>query len=363
MPHFNLLQEFPEGCFEPVPIDGFVVTLVDVERFGSGYRWIYRIDNVDAPNALSDWVLAIEEPCREFIGDAYITPTFPSDEEPPELVLYEDVENPGTAPDPCPDDALCSPGEQVVGFKFDDLGTGDQGELDPGESQLFAFVFNQPPIATEACAALKFGQNEECGLICVPDCIECPNACDCTEAIDTFDCTFTFPSDCFTLPEGVTTDDVLSGYCIGEEVIEAPVACEGVAEVFVCGQTLICCCDVLQWTRSVPFQVQLNLPKEGECGGPVYECCYQEVTVIQNCYTCLDETPTFEPLTCENTSIEINSITDNEDGTVTVNYTIVLPDCVTEVVEEPPAVQARPTNIRTKTMNNVYNTNRRNLRR
>lgn len=349
MPHFNLLQEFPEGCFEPVPIDGFVVTLVDVERFGSGYRWIYRIDNVDAPNALSDWVLAIEEPCREFIGDAYITPTFPSDEEPPELVLYEDVENPGTAPDPCPDDDPCSPGEQVVGFKFDDLGLGDQGELDPGESQLFAFVFNQPPIAIEACAALKFGQNEACGLICVPDCIECPNACECGE--DTFDCVFDFPETCFVLPEDVTVDDVLSGFCIGDVSPVSSETCQGVAEVFVCDQTLICCTDVQRYFRTATFQVQLNLPKVGDCGDPVFECCFQEVTVTQNCFTCIgDPAPVFPDLTCDNVSIEINSITENpQTGDVTVNYTIVLPEC-TEGTPTPTVQQ--PTTLRnTQTAN------------
>lgn len=350
MPHFNLLQQLPEGCFDPVTINGFVVTLVDIERFGTGYRWIYRIDNVDAPNALSDWVLAIDLPCQDFIGDAFITPVFPSEDLPPELVLYGDVGTDEPAPDPCPDDAPCSAGEVVRGFKFDNLGTGTQGELDPGESQLFAFVFNQPPTAVEACAALKFGDNEACGLICVPDCIECPDACECGE--DTFNCVFEFPETCFTLPDDVTVDDVLSGFCIGEVSDVATDICQGVAEVFVCDQTLLCCCDVTRYFRTATLQVQLNLPKVGDCGGPVFECCFQEVTVTQNCFTCIgDPAPVFPDLTCDNVSIEINSITENpQTGDVTVNYTIVLPEC-TEGTPPPPAVQQQATLRNTQSTN------------
>lgn len=70
--------------------------------------------------------------------------------------------------------------------------------------------------------------------------------------IDTFDCTATVPenSTCFTIPEDVPTEDVLFGFCIVDQGVTAPMEpCQAPAEVFVCGQTLTCCCEVFPWTR------------------------------------------------------------------------------------------------------------------
>lgn len=355
MPNLNLLQQVPDECFNPVTIGPFTVTLLTIERFSSGYRWIYRIDyNNPLPPpaqnpALSDWVVGIDLPCLDFIDGAFISEVFTGDIL-PELIPFDEVtsgetiENPGTAPLPCPEDSPCSAGVEVTGFKFDNLGSAELGELGPGESQLFAFVFNQPPLVNEeVCAALKFGNNEACGLICGPACIECPNACDCTENVNTFDLTVPAPGDCFAfiseLPE-----DIRFGFCLGAPTDTGPTPCEGVAEVFVCGQTLVCCCEVNQWARSVDLVIQFNIPKTADClsenigeGQFLYECARDTVTVNQTCFTCSDvtESPFVTPLDCTNTTITINSVTLNEDGSVTINYTVNLPECQ-ETEEEPP---------------------------
>lgn len=365
MADFNL-QQIPEGCPNTVTLTDaegnpqFQVSLIDILRSGVETTWIYRIDNIGAERALSDWVLNIDFPCRELITECFVSPVFLTttpDNEIPDLAPYDDCENEENtaAPLPCPEgtcpDAETTIDGRLIGFKFDNLGEEPQGELVEGFSQLFAFTIPQPPVAETGCVALKIGQGgqegeaEFCGEICLPSCVICDNPCDCDEDVNTFNCEFTFPPNCFTLPEDVTTEDVLSGFCIGDPGPTTSTPCEGVAEIFVCDQTLVCCCEVLQWTRDVPIQVQLNLPKEGQCGGPVYECCYQEVTVTQNCFTCLDQTATFEDLTCDDVSIQINTITDNEDGTVTVNYSIIfLSGCIVEPVEESPVVGTPPGN-------------------
>ncbi|MBS8265880.1 hypothetical protein DYI25_15745 [Mesobacillus boroniphilus] len=116
--------------------------MLDIERFGTGYRWIYRIDKIDAESALSDWVLGIDAPCLDFIGEAFISEVFTGDDLADlipldEVTSGETFENPGTAPDPCPEGSPCSEGLRVTGFKFDDLGTEQPeglGFLEAGSS-------------------------------------------------------------------------------------------------------------------------------------------------------------------------------------------------------------------------------------
>jgi hypothetical protein len=333
MPNFNILQQVPADCFEPVAIGGFVVTLVDIEPFNGGFRWIYRVDNVSADSALSNWVLEIAEPCRDFIDEAFVSDVFDTDEDPiPPLEPTLDFENPGMTPQPgCPEDSPCGAGTRLEGFAFipdqDEL-----GELEEGFSQLFAFTFNQPPIATTACASISAGGVTACGLICVPDCIICPNPCECEdEDIDTFTCTATVPTTCFTIPEDVATDDVLFGFCITDEDVVAPTEpCQAPAEVFVCGQTLFCCCDVFRWTRTVTLDIQFNVPKTADCQtDALYECCFDTIEVTQTCFTCnIDDNPFPEELSCEDIDIVINAVDVNDAGTsAVINYTVDLPEC------------------------------------
>ncbi|RSD25112.1 hypothetical protein [Mesobacillus subterraneus] len=349
MPEFNL-QQVPESCFEPVTIGGFVVTLVDIEPVDGGFRWIYRVDNV-TPNspALSNWVLAIEEPCLDFISDPRASEVFLTTDPAPTELFPVDFENPGRTPQPgCPEGSPCGAGIRLDGFAFIP-DQGELGELQPGFSQLFAFTFNQPQIATTACASISAGGVTACGLICVPDCIVCPDACECPEDNNTFTCTATVPTSCFTIPEEVATEDVLFGFCIVDQEVVAPTeedVCQAPAEVFVCGQTLICCCDVFPWTRTVTLDIQFNVPKTADCQTEnLYECCFETITVEQTCFTCnIDDNPfPEEDLTCEDIEVIINSVVVNEAGTsADINYTVELPEC--EVPLEEPPVGTPPGN-------------------
>jgi hypothetical protein len=323
MPDANQFQQIPEECTVPVIIGNFQVTLLDIEPTNGSFRWIYRIDNINTRIALSDWVLGIDGDCLDLIGQCYTSAVFPSEStELPPLTPYDDCENPGTAPDPCPIGSPCSAGVRLVGFKFDNL----EG-LVAGQSQLFAFDFNQPPVIETGCAALKYGQNEFCGEICVPGCVVCPNPCDCPDDENNFDCEVDFPTTCFSLAS-TDPEDVLYGFCIGRIGQPTSTRCQAPAEVFVCNQVLTCCVPVLRWTRQVQLQVQFNVPKEGECQpGLLYECCNDTVIATQVCFTCAGETPVFETPTCDNTSITVNSVTETDTGDAVINYTVNLPDC------------------------------------
>ncbi|GAM15845.1 hypothetical protein [Mesobacillus selenatarsenatis] len=346
MPHFNLLQQFPDDCPSgPVIIGNYQLSLFEVERFGAGYRWIYLIEGLEGAQDLSDWVLEIDGDCfpveQCFTSDLFtgeVTQEILDSLEP-----YDDCPpGPEPAPRECPEDSPCSALETVVGFKFDDLPDG----LSEGISQLFAFIINQPPSFETGCAALTSAGETFCGEICVPSCIVCPDACECPEEdIDTFDCPATVPTTCFTIPAEVATEDVLFGFCIVDEDVVAPTeTCQAPAEVFVCGQSLICCCEVFPWTRTVTLDIQFNVPKTADCQTTeLYECCNDTIVVTQTCFTCnIDDNPFPEgELTCEDIDITINSVTVNDAGTsAVINYTVELPDCV--VPEEEPAVLGAP---------------------
>jgi hypothetical protein len=344
MPDF-ILQQVPDTCFAPVTIGDFVVTLVDIEPVDGGFRWIYRVDNVGIQNALSNWVLGIDVPCLDFITEALASEVFdPATEPTPTELFPVDFESPGQTPQPgCPE-GVCGPAGTIIeGFAF--IPDQDQfGELQEGLSQLFAITVNQPAVATTACASITAANVNACGEICVPDCVVCENPCDCDEAVDTFDVDVTLPSDCFTFTGtgegGITIPaDVRFGYCIGDVTDTGPVACEAPAEIFACGQTIVCCCGVNAWTRTVGLDIQFNIPKTADClsdnigeGEFLYECVNDTPTVTQVCITCEDElTSPFVPadeLDCTNVTVTINSVTDNGDGTATINYTVNLPECV-----------------------------------
>lgn len=347
MPHLNL-QQVPDECFAPVTIGDFVVTLVDIEPVDGGFRWIYRVDNVSLQSALSNWVLGIDTDCLPFIIDPLASEVWDPETEPTPTELFPvDFESPGQTPQPgCPVGSPCGAETRIEGFAF--IPDQDEfGQLQQGLSQLFAFTFNQPPVATTACASISAGGVTACNEICVPDCIVCPDACECPEDNNTFDCTATVPTTCFTIPAEVATEDVLFGFCIVDEDVVAPTEpCQAPAEVFVCGQTLTCCCEVFPWTRTVTLDIQFNVPKTADCQtDELYECCFDTIDVTQTCFTCnIDDDPFPGDLTCEDITITINSVTTNDAGTsAVINYTVELPDCVVPE-EEPPVLGTQPGN-------------------
>jgi hypothetical protein len=346
MTDFNV-QQVPDECAGPVTIGGYVVTLVDIEDFNGEFRWIYRVDNVNAPGALSNWVLEIDAPCRELITAAFATERFPSTQEipPPLLELPEsDFDNPGQTPNnqTCPE-GPCAGRVQGVAF------IPDQeilGELQIGFSQLFAFTISEEATAELGCVSISGANTIFCGQVCVPgDCtFICPNACECTEENNTFTCEVTVPlapdgtNICFGFPTVVDAADVLFGFCIGEQVIIAPTeedACQAPAEVTVCDQTLFCCCDVFPWTRTVTLDIQINVPLTAECQTEnLYECCYERIVVEQTCFTCnVDDNPFLEfALECEDIDVAITSVDVSDDGTsAVINYTVDLTGCAAPV--------------------------------
>ena len=318
----------------------YEVTFLGVVPVTEGYRWDYQITNINAQNALSNWVLELEGCFSDFecfVGEIYPASTtdIPIPTKPGDCLFPSSNPNfPCSITDPC---------TNVVGLKFDNLNPQGEPELKPGTTQRFSFIIPENLPAEPACFQLKFGTMSRCGEICAPACV-CDNPCICEED-NNFTCDVIFP-DCFTL--GGTEEEVRVAYCIGdvgECVMDG--TCEVLDTINVCNTNLQCCVPVQRWRQEFDFQVIFNVPfipllGSGACvDEQVFACCQDEGTATQNCFTCIGdynvEPPCVEP-DCENTEIIVTGLTPIEDRTgtiigVTIEYSFVTPPCANEVID------------------------------
>jgi|GEM_PF-6825561 len=318
----------PDMCQLEDSVGGFEVELIDQENL------IYEIRNTGASSALSNWIIELD--ACEF-KNCLVSEVFRIGDSPPDMFMQGVCQYPSQNNEmfACPEgDAPCD--GVITGLKFDEL--DDFGELSEGFAQRFQIILGSDFELAPACFQLKFGNEGRCGQICAPVCVddECEDACECATP-SVFQCSIDLPS-CFSF-EG-TADDVMAGFCIGEDSCEHVGTCETLTTVAVCDQELECCVRVNEWVQSVDLEIIFNVPltpSEDACGDtPITASCLVDDTFTKQCFSCLDDfTPPCTPPTCDNVIINpTETIVDTDpttgQSTLTILFTVDLPDCSTQ---------------------------------
>ncbi|MBA2173751.1 hypothetical protein H0266_02450 [Halobacillus locisalis] len=327
MNNFRIQQQIE--CPLIACVAGYEVELIDPDNL------IYEIRNIEASNALSNWIIELDlcpfENC--LVGEVFDLNDDPVAPNQQGVCRYPSQNNERFA---CTDQAPCD--GVITGLKFDEL--DDFGELKAGFGQQFQIVIDSEFELHPACFQLKFGQNGECGQICAPVCVnvdQCDNPCEC-DAPEVFSCEIDLPS-CFTF-DG-TFEDVSTSFCIGDSTCEMDGECETFTTINVCGQQIQCCVPVNRWRQSVNLEIVFNAPLSPvdgttACGGPPIVSCLVDDTFTKQCFSCPDDmsSPCVNPR-CENvviTPTDTDVSTDEEGNpTLTIFFTVTLPPCSTEL--------------------------------
>ncbi len=290
-------------------IGGFTVTFNGVTPVSGGYQWSYTISNDGTEQDLSNWVLELKN-CLETEDEVSCSLGIC------ELVTQE-----------CPENSENC--ETFRGVKFDDLPSNVP-------TQTFTFILPTPADPTVGCFYLKYGLNEVCAEIFVPDCPQIPPCPPCPTSSIRDGKTFTYQVE---LPVSTCEIDLQSEQrpefylCTNGLKLDVGM-CELPTEVTLCEntdseQTLSCLVSLeyLQVTGRLQIIWQLRGELDTICAqDPVLLSllAVTDVDITEICYFCDGERPDFKPEdVCDWFNVSFVSL--SETGLLT--YTVTFLGC------------------------------------
>ncbi len=290
-------------------VGGFTVTFNGVTPVTGGYEWSYTITNNGTEKDLSNWVLELKN-CTDLEGKL-----------PCSLGACELVKQECPAPQ-----GSCT---TFNGIKFDNL-PPDQ------PTQTFTFILPEVAIPTLGCFYLKYGLNQVCAEIWVPECVQDPPCPPCpTESIrdgKTFTVQVEIPkSSCeFSFEQASSPEYNLctNGLSLDSDKCDVPhevTMCENTSSE----QTLTCLVPLEFVEVSGELQIfwQLRGVLETYCAQqpvPLTVLAVTNINVNEICYFCDGERPDFKPEEVCNW-FQINFVSLSTSGILT--YTVTFLGC------------------------------------